>query len=74
MEIRINRLTSAGLPKRLPGATNPPNAAEGKARKQSERVISRRKRKAGDYGYINGTKVTPNVAWTGPGGPDEVQS
>lgn len=35
---RIAVLTDAGLPKRRPGASNPPNAAEGRARKRAERT------------------------------------
>lgn len=69
MKFRIGGITSAGLPKRIPNATEPPNAAEGRANRKAAHKAESRKR---------GTDPAPNVAEdgviyrTGTNGPDEI--
>lgn len=68
MKFRIGGITSAGLPKRIPNASEPPNASEGRAKAKAAHKAKSRER---------GTDPAPNVDEgliyrIGTNGPDQI--
>lgn len=57
---RIAVLTDAGLPKRRPNASNPPNAAEGRARNKAAHKARTAVAEGGAIVYRIGPSAEPN--------------
>ena len=70
MKFRIGGITSAGLPKRVPQATEPPNAAEGRANAKAAHKARSRARGTDPAPFV----PEDGVIYRNAGGADEIQA